>query len=840
MEFPPASAIVIVYVLGVNCEARGMRGRRVAGKFKKRLESAFEMFAVRVCRHKYFVVAAVLLMTAAAASGLRDISIDTSNESFFYPGDPVLVRYDEFRDQFGRDDFILVAVRPDNLFSQKALARLREFHHALEEKVPHAAGVTSLANIRETKGDGDRLVVSDLLEKWPESAEDLSNLRQRVLTNPLYRNRLVSSDGMVTTLAIELERYSGQSRISVDDALSFFDDAEQDSGSRQKLSDEETHQALVAIESIAEAYKSEEFAIQVAGAPAVTDALKLAIQEDMRTFILLVVAIIVILLFAIFRSAAAVLLPLSVVLLALVSTVGLMGHLGTSIKLTIVILPSFLLAVGVGAAVHLLEIWKQRRASGEDSHSAIVSAVGHAGLPILLTSLTTAAGLGSFSFAEVAPVSDLGRYAALGVIIGLIYTLLLIPAGLAALPKNLRLPRQSGDLYESRINDALATIACWSVRNALPICVASILVAIASALLAAQLRFSHDVLSWLPRDLPVRQATQLVDRNMGGSVALEVVVDTKVENGLHDRGTLVTLDRLAGEIEALRIGSVAVGSTWSIAGLLKEIHQALNENRAEFYRIPENERLIPQEFLLFENSGSDDLEDLVDSRFRITRFSMRVPWRDTLAYPAIIEYVEDRFKDAFGGSAEVTVTGIMSLLSRTLEAAVYSTAQSYVIAFAVITLMMVLLIGRIGTGLISMVPNVAPVALTLALMQVFGIPLNLFTMLVGSIAIGLAVDDTVHFMHHFHRYLERTGNVEDAVRNTMLTSGRAMLATTIILSTGFFVFCFASMSNLVHFGLLTGITILSALAADFVLAPALMTLRYRKAKIRGGNQAEDQ
>ena len=805
----------------------------MTGKFKKRLELAFEMFAMRVCRYKYLVILAVLVMTAASASGLRGIAIDTSNESFLYPGDPVLIRYEEFRDRFGRDDLIIVAVQPDELFSRQTLSRLRELHESIDENVPHVAAVTSLINIRETRGEGDTLVVADLLERWPESEADLSKLRERVLSNPLYRNRLVSPNGKVTAIAIELDRFAGDGRISVDDALSFFDEAEQDSGSRPKLTDEETRLTLLAIEEISKEYISEDFAIQIAGAPAVTDALKLALQGDMRTFIILVVAIIALLLFVVFRSVAAVVLPLSVVLLALLSTVGLMGHLGTTIKLPTVILPSFLLAVGVGAAIHLLEIWRQRCASGEEKLQAIVSSVGHAGLPILLTSLTTAAGLGSFSAAEVAPISELGRYAAIGVVIALVYTLLLLPAGLAALPKKRVAPALSEKTRNAKVDFALARISCWSVRHALPICIASVLIAIASILLAAQLRFSHDILSWLPSDWPVRQATHSIDKNMGGTVALEVVLDTQAENGLHDRETLVKLDRLAQEIEASAIESIEVGSTWSIAGLLKEIHRALNENRSEFYRIPENERLIPQEFLLFENSGSDDLEDIVDSRFSVARFSMRVPWLDTLAYPAFIENVEDRFEDAFGDSAKVSITGLMSLLSRTLEAAIHSAAQSYLIAFAVITLMMITLIGRIGTGMISMIPNLTPIALTLALMQIAGIPLNLFTMLVGSIAIGLAVDDTVHFMHHFHRYLERTGNLEDAVRHTMLTSGRAMLATSFILSAGFFVFCFASMSNLVHFGLLTGFTILTALAADFVVAPALMALRYRKTVNRG-------
>ena len=357
------------------------------GKIKKRLESAFELFALRACRHKYFVIMAVVFMTAAAASGLQGIAIDTSNESFLFPEDPVLVRYEEFRDRFGRDDLILIAIRPSELFTQNALSRLRDFHEAIDESVPHVAAVTSLINIRETRGDGDSLIVKDLLDAWPESAADFLNLRERVLSNPLYRNRVISSDGEVTTIAVELEQFSGDGQVSVDDALAFFDEAEPDPGNRRRLTDEETHKALAAIGGIVEDHDAEGFAIQVAGTPAVTDALKLALQVDMAKFIGLVVAIIVVLLFAIFRTFAAVVLPLSVVLAALLSTIGLMGHLGTSIKLPTVILPSFLLAVGVGAAIHLLEIWRQRRIAGEDKEQAIVSAVGHSGLPILLTSL---------------------------------------------------------------------------------------------------------------------------------------------------------------------------------------------------------------------------------------------------------------------------------------------------------------------------------------------------------------------------------------------------------------------------------------------------------------------
>ncbi len=797
-------------------------------RIRSRVESWFEALAALLCRNRFPAVIVVLLAALAAAAGLRNLVIDTSTESFLRAGDPVLERYEEFREQFGRDDMIIISVEPDELFASEALTGLKDLHDALASRVPNLANITSMVNARDTRGESDRLIVEDLLERWPDSRQEFAGLRARVLANPLYRNLLISPDGAVTTIALELARFAGSDDRSVDDALGLFDETPEDAGPRERLGDEETRRVIASVEEIVAEHRRDGFVLRTAGTPAVTDALKTALQDDMKRSVLLATAVIAILLFAVFRSVAAVMLPLVVVLLALLSTLGLMGHLGTPVTLPIVILPSFLLAVGIGAAVHLLAIHFRNMRDGLGRERAIIGAVGHAGLPVLLTSLTTAAGLGSFAVADVAPVADLGRFSAIGVLIALVYTLVLLPAGLAMTPSWAMRTRAPADRASEVTDKALAAFAGFGVRNAVPIVCAFLAAAAVAIGLAAQLRFSHDILSWLPHHWPVRQATAAIDRDLGGSVALEVVLDTGTENGLHDRDTLLRLDGLKQDIEADTSGTTRVGAVLSVADLLKEIHQALNENRAEFHRIPENPALIPQEFLLFENSGSDDLEDLVDTRFSRARFSMRVPWQDTLAYPPFIRDVEARFDAAFGDAADVTVTGIMSLLSRTLENTIRSAARSYLIAGVVITLMMIALIGRVGTGLISMLPNFTPVLLTLALMEIAGIPLNLFTMLVGSIAIGLAVDDTVHFMHHFHRYLERTGSVEDAVRETLLTSGRAMLLTSTVLTAGFFIFCLADMKNLVDFGLLTGVTIMTALIADFVLAPALMALRYRK------------
>ncbi|MCK5623228.1 MAG: MMPL family transporter, partial [Alphaproteobacteria bacterium] len=217
-------------------------------------------------------------------------------------------------------------------------------------------------------------------------------------------------------------------------------------------------------------------------------------------------------------------------------------------------------------------------------------------------------------------------------------------------------------------------------------------------------------------------------------------------------------------------------------------------------------------------------QDVVDSRFQTARFTVKAPWRDTLEYLPLLREIETSFHKTLGPDVTVTATGIMSLFSRTLSAAMWSAAKSYVIAFGAITLMMILLIGNLRLGLAAMLPNVAPIAIAMGFMWWAGIPLNMFTMLVGSIAIGLAVDDTVHFMHNFRRYFAQSGDVREAVRRTLHTAGRAMLVTSVVLAIGFYIFMFASMINVIQFGFLVGSAILLALLADFLLAPALMVL----------------
>jgi len=440
-----------------------------------------------------------------------------------------------------------------------------------------------------------------------------------------------------------------------------------------------------------------------------------------------------------------------------------------------------------------------------------------------MTSITTAAGLWSFSFSELAPVANLGKFASAGVIVGLLFTIILLPAAISLLrlkPKNIVL--EDDCETQNLMDKILVKISNISVSYPKQIIAISTVIILVSLVVASQLRFSHKPIVWFDQEHPVRVATNVVDDKMKGSVTLEIVVDTKKENGLYEPEILNSIDKFSKEIMDLKSDKYFVGKTLSLVDIIKETNKALNENRKEAYLIPQDKNLIAQELLLFENSGSDDLEDFVDSSFSKARITVKLPYLDAMDYMILIKEINTKIDENFKNKAEVTVTGISNLLSRIMEAAMSSSAISYILALFLITIMMLILIGHIKIGLVSMIPNIAPILIMTTIMVIFDMPLDMFTMLIGAIAIGLAVDDTVHFMHNFRRYELIHNDIDKAVRLTLLTTGRAMVVTTIVLSFGFFVFMGASMSNIFNFGLLTGIAIIVAVLADFFLVPAIM------------------
>ncbi|MBL6969479.1 MAG: MMPL family transporter [Gammaproteobacteria bacterium] len=675
------------------------------------------------------------------------------------------------------------------------------------------------------------------MEAFPDTPEGMEQLREAAMAHPFYRNLLISEDGTVTTIVIETQAFSEE---EVTDELSAgFDEADviAESAERTFLTDEENSAVVQAVMKLVEQYRGEDFPMEVAGSPVVMEILKKSMQSDMRQFTLTMVAIIFIFLFLLFRRVSGVVAPLVVVILSLAATIAMMAATGVPLKLTTQILPSFILAVGIGDSVHILSIFFRHYDRNGDKSEAIKFALGHSGLAVVMTSLTTAAGLFSFSTAELGAVAELGIFGGIGVLFAMIYSLIMLPLLLAILPVRQRAVSikdgegdEEGNTTNSRMDHLLNNAVAVATNHSAKVVLAAALLFVVAIAGITQLEFKHDVLKWFPESQPIRQATEHIDRDMGGTISVEILVDSGEQEGLYDPELMASLAGLQDGLDTLGEGDSQLrsGKRISVVDILRETNQALNENRSSHYKVPTERGLLAQELLLFENSGSDDLEKMVDSELRTARLTLRLPWRDAGAYTELVDEVQQRVDEAFGEGVKSSVTGLMMIFARTLDAMMTSMVKSYSIAAIVITLMMILLVGHFRLGLISMIPNLLPITIVLGVMGLTGLPLDAFTMLIGSIALGLAVDDTVHFMHNFQRYYRKSGDTVEAITHTLHTSGRAMVVTTIVLSLGFFIFMRSEMSNLFNFGGLTGLAIILALAADILLAPALMTLIFGK------------
>ena len=800
---------------------------------RERLERLLSRWGRFAYGHAWPILVLVIAAAATLASQLPKIEMETSTEGFLHEGDPLRTTYDAFREQFGRDDQVVIAIETSNVFDLDFLAKLRAMHEDIENEVPNLEEVSSLINARNTRGEDDQLIVGELLEDWPRSGEQLAEIERVARTNPLYRNLLVSEDAHYATILVRTSAYSeiGQAV----DALAGFDDSEPrvpgEGTPRPFITGPENSAIVAAIEDIAERYDSEGFRVYASGAPIMIEAMQAAMQTDMARFTALAVLTIVIFLALLFRTAAGVVLPILTVALSVVTTLSIMAATDTPITVPTQILPSFLLAVGVGYSVHILAIFYQRRRTGAEKVDAVAFALGHSGLAILMTGLTTSGGLVSFAAADLAPIADFGIFAPAGVLIALVFTIVLLPALTAIFPMGGGTSSATSrkDRFSQRL---LVRTGDFANVHAVAISLATAgLIAIA-LLGALQLRFSHNPVKWFPEESSFRIANDLINDELKGSMFMEAVIRTDSENGLQDPDLLQKMNELHRFATTFHFGDIDVGKAVSVVDVVKETNKALHENRGEFYVIPENPLLVAQELLLFENSGSDDLEDLVDAPFSMGRMTLKVSMADATEYQIFLAHLEEKFREVLADDADFTFTGIMVIIGGTINAVMRSMAKTYVIALAIITPLMVLLIGRVRIGLVSMIPNLTPIIFTLGIMGWTGIPLDAFTLLVGSIAIGLAVDDTIHFMHHFRRYFEASGDARLAIRETLRSTGQALLYTSLVLSAGFFIYMLASMENLFYFGFLTGLTIILAFLADVILAPALITLVARPKRVR--------
>lgn len=748
-----------------------------------------------------WVLAFSFLCLGLLASQVPHIPVDMSAEAVLHEDDPIRVTYDNFKRDFGRDDLIIVSMPVKDGLNHRFFSTLLKLQNDIENKVPHINKVTSLINARVTYSEDDELIVEDLLEGFPDKKIDSQSITKFVLNQENYIDRFISKDAKHTAILIEPNVYSEQSTRK----------------NLEYLTDKESSEQVNALRDIVNQYSDSN--VLMTGKPVLHHVINIHTLKDSATTggtaLLLALGFMVVF----FRRLSGVLLPLTVILGSILGAVGAMGFMQSPFTLTISAVYPLMVAVGVADAVHVLAQFYRNYEQTGDKRKAILEAVSETGPAILMTSLTTAVGFLSFTVGDLASTANLGIYAALAVMLAWYFTVAVIPAFIAVFP----IKQHSKNKGLNKSIEALL-LRSGNLASRFPRAISLIgITLIGVCIYGTQfLGFSYDPISRFPDSVKAKLDNYTIDSIYSGNASLEVIIDTQKPRGLLQGDMLNKLQQANKALSDTEIDNNQFAKAYSVLNIVKETNKALNNNQQNAYSIPDDAELVAQELLLFEMNNADDLRDVADSDLQRLRMTLKTHHSNGVQYAVLVDNIEKILNDIFQGEAVVTITGNSALMAGSVPKALKTMAKSYVVAGVLIVLMMMLMVRSVKIGLVSIVPNILPILLVLNVMVIMSWPLDMTTILVGAIAMGIVVDDTLHFLYNFKKHYSQQADARLAVRNTLTGVGPALFITTIIFSTGSGSNMLSSIENIFIFGFTMWLVTILALLADILIAPALL------------------
>lgn len=764
--------------------------------FIARMSNRFARQAATIVSRRWLIIIGVAVVTAVMMLGVLRLQREDSFESWLLEDDPLRIAQEEFARTFGNSDYVLVLVEADDVFASEVLAMLRDLEEQLEENVPYADGAVSLGGIelavRDRFGVRPQRLVPEVI---PSDGERLEAIRSRALQRPSIVGRLFSEDGTQALVMLRLHEYP-----------------------RDGASENE-HQRRVA-HAVRKILRDERFAgfrLTAGGLPVLnTEMTEWLDRESPRLFALTLLAMVVILTI-LFRSARCVIAPLLTAVVSTVWVFGFMGFAGIGVQSVVEIIPVVLvLVVSIGYSIHVLSFFRERFGATGNRADSISFALEHAGWPVLLTVITTVLGLASFAAVRVSAVRWIGLVSAGLVVCAYPLVIALTPAllsfGTDRKPGHQRRPNRT-----DRMGELLVGLSDWVICHGRGIMVVFVATLALFAFLTTGLKVTTDGIKTMGRRVPYIRTSQHIAEGIGSLHAYDVTV------ALPDSGTALSpenIDRLA-RLTARISQADHVKRTTSIAHTLKEAHQVATGGGAEQFRIPEERERLAQLIALYEAAGSPGSETWVGDGGRVLRVSVELDKFSTGEMVRHLRSVSALAQELYP-DADVSLTGLSVRFARMADQMVRGQILSVVAALVSISLVLMLALGSVRLGLIAMIPNIAPVVFVTGTMAALDIPLHQTTVIVAPLIIGIAVDDTIHYISHFGMAFHRLGSYREASCDTFRSVGKAIFMTSLVIIIGFAMLTTSVANAYKHVGLATIVGIAVALAADYLVTPTLI------------------
>ncbi len=760
-----------------------------------RLADACGHFSVRY--RVPLVLVSTILVLASLWPAFR-VPFNASAELWFLNTDPALSAYQDFHDLFGDDEFIVLAteVESGNVFTNEILESVERVSTFLESQ--EALGqVISLARYESIHGEADEITLIPAVPHLPMTDLELETMSTRILADSLALKRVVTPDGTIAVIMAELEfRVSEfKYRLAIaEDVREFLEKEHVEHGIEYKLT-----------------------------GSAIMDA---DIYRDTRSDLFINTAL-VYLLVGVFlaytiRNVAGTLFPLALVFGTVLLNRTFFHFLHWEENSLATIVPLVLTAVGIADSVHIVVQFFEIRGQGTDARESARETVRRMFKPCLLTSITTAVGFLSLLTAPLAPLQEMGVLTGIGVGIAFLLSVTVLPAALSFLPGDY------AGYTRRRAGSPLVRFIHWVPgfvgRRPGPILALGALVSIVAGVGFFRLEVESNAIDFFRKDDPIRVVSEYIQDNVGGVGTLEVVVTAQEEGGIRDPELLRAMD----DLDSWLTSRPLITDAYSVVEYLKEINRAMNDGDPERYRVPQSSDLTAQYLLLYgASSPASGLESLIDITQTQARVGSRVRFAGSSEYREEIKELRRFLDTRMPEGVRAEPTGLMMLYKNMGDYIVTSQVRSFLAALVVITLTMGIAFRSWRIGLLSMIPNVWPIAFTLGLMGWIGARLDMVNAMVAAIAIGIAVDDTVHFLSRFIEARRAGQDPQTAIAGAFRVSGKAIVYTTVILLAGFGVIMRSQFLPTATFALLCCSSILMALVADFFILPALLILLSR-------------
>ncbi|QOP43268.1 MMPL family transporter [Sulfurimonas sediminis] len=748
-------------------------------------------FVDLILKFRWFIVTLIPLLTLVLAYQLKYAQFDGSYRIWFGKESQTLKQYDAFKNTFGNDDSIIIVFRDENgIFNKKALHVIERLTQKLWQ-TKYIARVDSLTNyqyIHKNPQDEDDILIDDFIEDIDAlHVKDLQKKREIASGEDLIVNRIISKDAKTTMIVGRLTPKAGNTI----------------GASKHIMQD---------INRYIQEEKKSGYKFYLAGGPVVNTTFSSLGQYDVKTFTPLVLLIAMLLLWVIFRKISGVLLTVGVVVFTFTIVLSLQTLLGYKLNNFTANMPVFIIAIGIADAMHLFWIYLLGRKAGLDNYAAIHDTLEKNLLPTFLTSITTAVGFASLGISDIVPIKTLGLATANAAVLAFVITVLFVPAALAIINMKVRVTPKT--TTQNTLGSFAKKYAKFIIKYDNQIITGTLLLFLFIALGLTNLKVDSNAVHYFREDVPFRQTVNMIQKNLTGPMSYEVVIDSKITDGIKNAKFMQTVDRFS---QALKEKFPDARHTSSLVDVVKKFNEVMDADKS----IPDNSNLIAQYLLLYSLSLPQGMEinDKMDVNERLLRLTVAMNVVDTSKDLQMIEWIEQWWKKT---PYSAQVNGQTQMFAHMQADVTDTLIQSILLAIAVTSLLMFFIFKNIKMIPLFLIPNILPIVLVIGVMGWLGINIDLGVAISGAIILGIAIDDTIHFLVKYKEARKKSFDFENALAYVMQYAGLAMVLTTVVLSSAFIVFRLSQFMLNANFGLITAIALLIALLVDLLLLPALL------------------